>query len=195
MLAIKTEEILARLVPREPLERFLAEVWAANRKFNLFSRQLSHKDLRMVVAESLLPVDLGWVDSDSGPALDIGSGWGIPSVPLVMACPGLDIFLVERSQKKAGFLLLLMNRLGIKATVFGDELHALDPEAKYRLITLRRVAFEKKIVDSIRNHLAPGGAVISFGPHLPELPAFSTELVSYTIDALPPRQVYRLTNL
>lgn len=183
------------MVPQEPLDRFLDEVWTANRKFNLFSRQLDQKDLRTVVAESLLPVDLGWVGSDSGPALDIGSGWGIPSVPLALACPGIDLTMIERSQKKAGFLSLLMNRLGINATVFCGELHRLDPEAKYRLITLRRVAFEKKIVDEIRNHLAPRGTVLSFGPHIPELSGLSAELVSYTIDALPPHQVCRLTNL
>lgn len=195
MLTIKTEEILTRLVPKEPLERFLAEVWAANRKFNLFSRQMSQDDLRMVIAESLVPIELGWVGSESGPALDIGSGWGIPSIPLALACPGLDLTMIERSQKKAGFLSLVLNRLGIKASVVNGELGHLDPELKYRLITLRRVAFDKRITAEIHARLAPGGAVISFGPHLPESPAFSTQLVSYTIDDLPPRQVYRLTNL
>ncbi len=192
MLTIKTEEILGRLVPGDKLQAYLDEVWAANAKFNLFSRQMNRNDLRITVAESLLPVDLGWVDSESGPALDIGSGWGIPSIPLVMACPGLDLTLVERSLKKAGFLLLLLNRLGIKAKVFDGELDGLDPALKYRLITLRRVAFEKKISNEIRHHLAPQAPVISFGPHLPESPTMSPELVSYSIDGLPPRQVYRL---
>jgi 16S rRNA G527 N7-methylase RsmG len=192
MLIVKTEEILGRLAPGDMLQAYLAEVRRANGKFNLYSRQLSKKDLRTIVAESLLPVDLGWITAESGPVLDIGSGWGIPSIPLTMACPGLDLTMVERSQKKADFLSLLLNRLGIKAKVFNGELKSLDPELKYRLITLRRVAFEKKISHEIRNHLAPQAAVISFGTGFPQTTSHSPQLVSYTIDDLPPRQMYRL---
>jgi 16S rRNA (guanine527-N7)-methyltransferase len=194
MLAIKTEEILARLVPKEPLERFLAEVWTANSKFNLFSRQSNQADLRRIIAESLIPVDLGWVTAESGPALDIGSGWGIPSIPLLLAYPGVRFTLIERSKKKADFLLLLLNRLGIKAMVFSGELSDHRPETAYRLITLRRVAFDRRIMADICNCLAPDGSVISFGPHLPDEPDILRELVTYTIDDLPSRKLYRLTD-
>lgn len=194
MIAIQAEDILDALAPADTLQAYLDEVWNANRKFNLFSRQLKKPDLRLIVAESLLPVKLGWIVRESGSLLDIGSGWGIPSIPLALACPGLNITLVERSGKKAGFLSLLLNRLGIKAAVFNGELSSLDLDSQFRLITLRRVAFDKRIVTDIRTHLAPHGAVISFGPHLPAALPIPPQVVSYSIDGLPPRQLFRITD-
>jgi 16S rRNA G527 N7-methylase RsmG len=102
--------------------------------------------------------------------------------------------MVERSQKKAGFLSLLLNRLGIKASVYGGELHSLDHESKFRTITLRRVAFDRQLVSNIRAHLAPQGTVISFGPHLIPDISIQPQVISYTIDGLPPRQLFRATD-
>lgn len=193
MITIQTEDILAELATANAIDVFLDEVWNANEKFNLFSRQLNRPDLRTIVAESLLPVKLGWISPDSGPLLDIGSGWGIPSIPIVLACSGLEITLVERSQKKAAFLSLLINRLGIKATVFNDELSALGSQSSFGLVTLRLVAFDRRLISEIRSHLASHGAVVSFGPHLPSDLPVPPEVVSYTIDGQPPRQLFRIT--
>ncbi|NMC44982.1 MAG: hypothetical protein GYA46_13770 [candidate division Zixibacteria bacterium] len=194
MITIQTDKILAEMAPTDTVRAFLEEVWNANGKFNLFSRQLQKPDLGLIVAESLLPVKLGWVTSESGSLLDIGSGWGIPSLPLIMACPGLDVTLIERSQKKAGFLSLLLNRLELNAEVFNGELKKLDQDLHFQLITIRQVAFDRRLITDIRTHLAPHGAVISFGPHLPaSLPA-PPQVVSYSIDGLPPRQLFRITD-
>lgn len=193
MITIQTEDILAELAPADSVDAFLDEVWNANGKFNLFSRNLNRSDLRTIIAESLLPVKLGWISPGSGPLLDIGSGWGIPSIPIVLACSGLEITLVERSQKKAAFLSLLLNRLGIKATVLNDELSAFGSRSSFGLVTLRLVAFDRRLISEIRSHLASHGAVISFGPHLPPDVSVPPEVVSYTIDGQPPRQLFRIT--
>jgi 16S rRNA (guanine527-N7)-methyltransferase len=194
MITIQTEEILAELAPLDTVQAYLDEVWNANGKFNLFSRQLNQSDLQVIVAESLLPIKLGWITAESGPLLDIGSGWGIPSIPLAMACPGLEITLVERSLKKAGFLSFLLNRLGIKASVINGELRGLDSALTFQLITLRRVAFDKRIISDIRSRLASHGTVISFGPHCPPDLPVPLQVVSYTIDGLSSRQLFRITD-
>ena len=36
--------------------------------------------------------------------VDIGSGGGVPGIPLAVACPECQITLVESTQKKAAFL-------------------------------------------------------------------------------------------
>lgn len=194
MITVQTDKILAEMAPTDTVRAFLEEVWNANGRFNLFSRQLQKPDLRLIVAESLLPVKLGWVTTESGSLLDIGSGWGIPSLPLIMASPGLNATLIERSRKKAGFLSLLLNRLGLKANVFNGELNQLNQGLLFQLITLRRVAFDKRLMADICAHLEPHGAVISFGPHLPPNLPTPPQVVSYSIDGLPPRQLFRITD-
>ena len=48
--------------------------------------------------------------------VDIGSGAGLPGVPLKIAFPGLRATLVEATGKKAAFLEHLVGRLGVPQT-------------------------------------------------------------------------------
>ena len=45
--------------------------------------------------------------------LDIGSGGGFPAIPLAIVYPGRPFLLLERSEKKAEFLRLLVRELGL----------------------------------------------------------------------------------
>lgn len=44
---------------------------------------------------------------------DIGAGGGLPGIPLVIACPQLEVTLVEATGKKAHFLQQVVSRLSI----------------------------------------------------------------------------------
>ena len=46
--------------------------------------------------------------------LDLGSGGGFPGIPIAIACPEKQVFLIERKQNKAAFLLNTTNQLGLK---------------------------------------------------------------------------------
>jgi 16S rRNA (guanine527-N7)-methyltransferase len=45
--------------------------------------------------------------------LDIGSGVGLPAIPLAIALPYLSIYCVERRKKRARFLTLVCSQLGL----------------------------------------------------------------------------------
>ncbi len=51
----------------------------------------------------------------AGPAdvVDVGSGGGLPAVPLALLCPGLRLTLVEPLAKKAAFLRTAVRELGL----------------------------------------------------------------------------------
>jgi 16S rRNA (guanine527-N7)-methyltransferase len=49
----------------------------------------------------------------SGRLVDVGSGGGLPGLPLKIARPGLDVTLVESDQGKAAFLVQAAARLGL----------------------------------------------------------------------------------
>lgn len=56
--------------------------------------------------------------------LDIGSGGGFPGIPLAIALPDLKFVLVERRERKAGFLFEVVQQLKLddRVTVIGDTL-------------------------------------------------------------------------
>ena len=46
--------------------------------------------------------------------MDLGSGGGFPGIPIAITCPKKKIFLVERKQSKAAFLLNTTIQLGLE---------------------------------------------------------------------------------
>jgi 16S rRNA (guanine527-N7)-methyltransferase len=195
MITVSSSELLRQYLDRDKLDLFLNEAEQANRKFNLFSRNFKREDLRVLAAESLIPVRQGWIHNNSSPILDIGSGWGIPAIPLLLFRPGLKITLVERSQKKADFLLLLLHRLGLIADTICCDLGRLQTPHKYSMITVRGVAADKKVISRLKNLLRPGGSLIYFGSKFPTDESVSFQSLEYSIDNLPVRNINKFSFL
>jgi 16S rRNA (guanine527-N7)-methyltransferase len=57
---------------------------------------------RVLVDDSLRGLEL--VRTYGGPAIDVGSGGGVPGIPLALALPEVDFTLLEAEERKAGFL-------------------------------------------------------------------------------------------
>ena len=53
----------------------------------------------------------------TGSWADLGSGGGLPGIPLAIACPGIKMHLIESVQKKAGFLTMAVEKLGLKKQI------------------------------------------------------------------------------
>ena len=52
--------------------------------------------------------------SPSTALLDVGSGAGLPGVPLKLVCPGIHVTCVEPRSRRATFLRLVAHRLGLE---------------------------------------------------------------------------------
>lgn len=69
---------------------------------------------RRHIGESLVLLDAleaaGDVDS---PVIDVGSGGGLPGIPVKIARPDLELTLLEATAKKADFLRMAVERLGL----------------------------------------------------------------------------------
>ncbi|MEM9882675.1 MAG: 16S rRNA (guanine(527)-N(7))-methyltransferase RsmG [Planctomycetota bacterium] len=112
-------------VPPEVLDRlaaYLDLVLDANRTTNLTAIRHREQAWSRLIVDSLTPLP-GLPPEDeteNGVALkliDLGTGAGLPGVPLAIARPDLDVTLVESNGKKTAFLNSVIERLNLTNTV------------------------------------------------------------------------------
>jgi len=190
-MKISSSDVIERYITRDRLDRYLDEVEKANRNFNLYSRRLTRTDLRVFVAESLVPVESGWISGAPAKLIDIGSGWGIPAVPLLLAGLPIDITMAERSQKKADFLFLLLRRLEIEAKIICGDITAPTSDESFDIVTVRGVAVNHELAENIERVSGADAHIVYFGPDFPRDIFDDSQYVDYEIDDFPARRLWK----
>ena len=104
--------------------------------------------------------------SDKGRQLvvgDIGSGGGLPGIPLAAALPWVSFKLVERMEKRCAFLENCAAILGLKnVSVVNSEAERL-PEGAYDLITFRAFRpLDKKMTKTLLRIVKEGGCLCAY---------------------------------
>ncbi|NUA30136.1 16S rRNA (guanine(527)-N(7))-methyltransferase RsmG [Cupriavidus basilensis] len=103
------------------------------------------------------------VEEDArGRVLDVGSGGGMPGLPLAITCPDLSVLMVDIVQKKTAFLTQCRAQLGLpNAAAHWGPVEKLEDGKGYAVITSRAFA-ELSDFASLAGHLlAPGGKLIA----------------------------------
>lgn len=96
-------------------------------QFNAKMNLIGPLDRVQIVRELLIDSLAAAVASPPfGKVLDVGTGAGLPGIPLAIIYEGLAITLVEPRQKRASFLEIATNRLGISATVHAARIEDVD---------------------------------------------------------------------
>jgi 16S rRNA (guanine527-N7)-methyltransferase len=94
LLALKLDPALAG-----PLLRYLGELVLWNKAYNLTAVRDPVEMVTRHVLDSLAALPLA-----AGRVVDVGSGAGVPGIPLAIANPGLHVTLLDSNGKKARFL-------------------------------------------------------------------------------------------
>jgi 16S rRNA (guanine527-N7)-methyltransferase len=120
----------------ELLLRYAAEIRRGNRRSNLVGvregRDLVNRHLLDVLAG--LPLIAGL--ARGGPVADVGSGAGLPGIPLAAFLPEVTFTLIERSDRRAAFLETTVLILGLaNVRVICADVQALS--VSYPLVTFR----------------------------------------------------------
>ena len=92
---------------------------------------------------------------------DIGSGAGLPGIPLAIMLPESSVTLVERSGKKAGFLRNCAALLGL-GNVVVEEGPWENAAGGFDILTCRAFADLGVILRAAERLLKPGGAVVAY---------------------------------
>lgn len=93
---------------------------------------------------------------------DLGTGPGLPGIPLAIALPTLQVTLVESNGKKARFLREAVRSLKLgNARVAESRAEAVDEPGAYQAITARALATLPEILTVGGHLLAPGGRLLA----------------------------------
>ena len=142
---------------------YLDELWEWNRKVNLTGLSSREQIIKELLIDSLIPSAFL---PDEGRLLDLGSGAGMPAIPLKICKPGLTMDLVEANSKKAIFLKQVIRLAGLTRirVIRGRIEHSHDllhPEG-YHVITARALAHLSQVLAWSGPHLITGGKMVAF---------------------------------
>ena len=112
-------------------------------------------------------------------AIDVGSGGGLPGIPLAIARPDLQVTLIDSIAKKTAFLLQAKAELGLaNLNVVTSRVEDFRPETGFDVITSRAFSDLKEFVTLTRHLLNPRGrwlAMKGLYPH-EELAALTADV-------------------
>lgn len=139
----------------------LLRQWSA--RMNLTGLKERGAILKRHFLEPILAADM--IDGQ-GRLIDIGSGNGFPGTPLAVLHPGLQLILVESSEKKSAFLWMILRGLGLKAAqVVTRRVCRRADLAEFlpaRWVTYRAIRGRECLGDPGPDLLTAGGGLIAF---------------------------------
>ncbi len=101
--------------------------------------------------------------------LDVGSGGGLPGIPLAIARPQLSVTLLDSNQKKTAFLKQVAIELAlVNVEVVQERVEEYKPAALFDMVISRAFADLGEFVSLSSHLLAPGGqfaAMKGINPH------------------------------
>mgnify|MGYP002714235212 CR=1 FL=1 len=92
---------------------------------------------------------------------DVGSGAGLPGIPLAIARPDLQITLVESLLRRSEFLSLAVDELGLAERVTVVRSRAEDLKGSFDIVTARAVAALPKLVTWTTPLFMPDGELVA----------------------------------
>ena len=171
------EAILHQYDPSNRLSRYFSLLMNENERLNLVSRETSHDDLERLAAESLFPLTMLGRGFDN--YLDIGSGGGMPALPIMLSgSVSGEVCLIERTQKKAAALRRMLYGLDLTANIIAKPYEETEFSTDFSLITIRLVKLTKPVLDHVIAALKPDGKFVYYG--IPSFGCDGLTAVSYS---------------
>ena len=132
-----------------PLLAYLSLLLRWNRTYNLTAIRDPGEMVRKHLLDSLaMHASVAPLAARGGRLADLGTGAGLPGIPLAIAFPGLQVALVESNGKKARFMREVARSLGIaNARVVESRIEAFAEPGAFDAITARALATLPLIIE------------------------------------------------
>lgn len=141
------------------LASYLALVEKWNRVHNLTAVRDTEQMVPLHVLDSLSILSHL---QDASSLVDVGTGAGLPGIPLAIARPAMAVTLLDSSHKKTAFLQQAKTELALaNVQVVCDRVESWNPERKFDVAVSRAFSDLADFVEQARHLLAPGGRLIA----------------------------------
>lgn len=162
---------------------FLLEKW--NKSFNLTAVRELDKMVTRHILDSLCL--LPWLSGSE--ILDVGSGAGLPGIPLALACPDKHFVLMDSNGKKTRFMQEAKRALGLdNIDIIKSRAEDFAPQIKFDTILSRAFSSLPKMLSLTQHLLAEKGIWLAMKGRYPqeELDAInhSYEVMRYKVFGL-----------
>lgn len=156
---------------RDKLAAYIALLLKWNATYNLTAirepeRMLTHHILDALAVLAHLPAIAacpGWR------VLDVGSGGGVPAIPLAIARPEWRVVALDSNHKKGAFLQQAINELPLpNALAVVARVEEYAPPAPFDVVISRAFSDLATFVETSARHLAPGGQLIAMKGVFPD---------------------------
>ncbi|AMX03937.1 16S rRNA (guanine(527)-N(7))-methyltransferase RsmG [Microbulbifer thermotolerans] len=152
-------------VQQDQLLQYLALFARWNAAYNLSAIRDPQQMLERHIIDSLSVVDL----CGEGPLIDVGSGGGLPGIPLAIAHPERPVTLLDSNGKKTRFLFQVACALPLpNVQVVNKRVEAFAPEEKFAAVVSRAFASIADMVLVSEHLLSSEGRFYAMKGKLPE---------------------------
>lgn len=158
----------------EKLLLYIREFEKWNKAYNLSAV----RDVQQMVARHLLDSlsVVPWFNLQSDKkifplarVIDVGTGGGLPGIPLAIMYPEKQFTLLDSNGKKTRFLFHVKTLLGLtNLTVENRRVEEFQPEQKFDAVTSRAFASLQDMTDGCEHLLRPGGIFLAMKGIFPQ---------------------------
>jgi 16S rRNA (guanine527-N7)-methyltransferase len=135
-------------------------------KWNAQFHFSKYTDLSCICTQAVLPsLSLALLVQDARQAIDLGSGPGIPGIPIAIARPDLEVVCIDSKEVAIEFVQVCINSLAltnVRTCLGRAEKYAQQENiaGRFDLVLSRAFARLPKVLEVSAKFLAPGGRLI-----------------------------------
>lgn len=175
----------------ELLRRYVELLQHTNRDFNLISIRDPDQVWERHILDSLAMIPV-LLEMAPRTLIDVGSGGGLPGIPIAVALPRLRVTLVESISKKANFLSRCARDLSLPnvEVVAGRAENLGRLRMGFDIVTARAVAPLKKLLPLCVPLLGPEGTIIAMKGEQADIELAAAASVIDELRLSPPRVIF-----
>ena len=141
-----------------PAQQRLLDYLALLQKWNKVYNLTAVREAPRMVSQHLLDCLAVAPHVGAAAILDVGSGAGLPGIPLALVLPDSRVTLLEANHKKAAFLKQAQIELNLgNVEVVCERVEAWRPGRRFEIVVSRAFSDLAEFVKLAGRHVAPGG--------------------------------------
>jgi 16S rRNA (guanine527-N7)-methyltransferase len=138
-----------------------------NKAYNLVGRKLDQEGLVSLLIDAISPLGIKGLFEEGKEVLDIGSGAGLPGIPLFLLAGPFSLTMVESQRKKITFIRHICRKLSLEdARVYAGRAEDMSKEEDhlnaYEIGLARAVMDPIRMIKTARPLLCEGGRLVLF---------------------------------